>query len=130
MKKLVTGLTVVALTVATTFVQAAEQKVSGFYLGGTVGQSGIDYDYSDYSDDSDSDSGFALIGGYQFNRVVGIEVSYTDHGKFSGKNYEIAPSSFAVAANLAWTFSNGIRPYALVGLSAVTLDESATTPIF
>ena len=136
MKKLLTAVTVVALSVSTSFASAAEQKVSGFYLVGAVGTTGLsateaDADIgpgkSDYSKGMDtSDMGFKLLGGYQFNRSVGVEGAYTNYGEFKAKHggYKVSPTAFSVAANLGYTFDNGVRPFALVGLSSFDLSES------
>jgi OmpA-OmpF porin, OOP family len=68
---------------------------SGWYLGANVGQSKSDIDddritknllqggFSTTSiDENNRDTGFKLLGGYQFNRYVSVESGYFDLGKF------------------------------------------------
>ncbi len=86
---------------------------------------------SDIEQLDDSDIGYLLYGGYQFNRIIAIEGSYTDYGSFSstinGKDYSKKPRSFAVYANAGYTFLNGqLRPFGLLGLGYLLTNQSAT----
>jgi len=79
----------------------------------------------------DSDVGYLLYGGYQFNKIIAVEGSYTDYGSFSstvnGKDYSMKPRSFAVYANAGYTFLNGqLRPFGLLGLGYLLTNQSAT----
>ena len=140
MKKLTLALSVLSLSIASSLAQAdtmsQDQKVSGFYVGGAVGQSklsatdsenfnsGADFNYTDDMDTKDSS--LKILAGYQFNRIVGVEASYTDYGKFgmtNGGTYSISPTALTVAANLGYTFHSGWRPFGLVGLSTIDLGE-------
>lgn len=116
------------------------EKVDGFYLGAGYGS----FSY-DIVQDWDNDSGYGkliektegntlkLYGGYQFNKVIAIEATYTDYGDTQGYIYNLfnnkqiveqSPSSFSIAANVGYSFDNGLRPFALLGLSYITLDSS------
>jgi OmpA-OmpF porin, OOP family len=68
---------------------------SGWYLGANIGQSRSDIDNERITqnllqgglstasfDENDRDTGFKLLGGYQFNRYMAIEGGYFDLGKF------------------------------------------------
>ena len=114
----------------------ANDNTSGFYLGGGVGTTVFDdggaFDYTDVSIDSD-DSSIKFIGGYQFNRIVAVELQYTKYGdinvnhpvvKNAGyKGMDIESSSTSLAANLGYTFDSGWRPFAILGLGSL---ESST----
>jgi OOP family OmpA-OmpF porin len=63
------------------------QPESGFYLGASVGQAKV----KDFCTDlagfvgscDDKDTAWKIIGGYQFNRNLGVEAGYTDLGRAS-----------------------------------------------
>ena len=109
----------------------ASEDGSGAYVG-------LAYGNTTFSDDGaiagnlkdDSDSGFKVYGGYQFNKIVGVEATYTDYGQYTyedGKTLDA--TAMSVGANLGYNFLDGqLRPYALVGLSYLSIDQS--TPIF
>ena len=151
MKAIKIALSVLSISIASSFSQAEmktdstqvmptkqEQKISGFYLGGTIGSSRLsatDSDYTgslgledrNYTDDMDTqDSSFKILAGYQFNRIVGVEVTYTDFGTFEHDiiGHSISPTAFTVAANIGYTFQSGWRPFALVGLSEVDIGQT------
>jgi len=67
--------------------QAAE---SGFYLGGSVGQSTLKVpsDVTDVPDFDENDTGYKVFGGYNWNLAlfnVGIEAGYIDFGSPTDK---------------------------------------------
>ncbi|MCK5818592.1 MAG: porin family protein [Psychromonas sp.] len=119
------------------------QKVSGFYAGGTIGTSklyierGGDLGTSGVKpkDASSSAQSLQLLGGYQFNRIIAVELAY-DHYlnglTFKGLEYNTAdpevrqvkatPKIYAVQANVGYTFHNGWRPFAITGISSVHLN--------
>ncbi|UPR58772.1 porin family protein [Vibrio sp. ED004] len=118
--------------VAANNVMAAD---SGFYLGGVIGTSGID-DGGLYKDSlmpitvDAEDETYKIIAGYQFNRIVALEAQYTNYGDVVAKNalnqstYTWSPTAFSISANLGYTFDNGIRPFGIIGLSTIDLDQS------
>ena len=105
----------------------------GFYLGGAIGTSGIDDDGLtdaipvDVSFKTD-DNTYRLIAGYKFNRMVSVEAQYSDYGdmdvRFSAGKGGLTwtPTVVSVAANVGYTFVNGVRPFGIVGLSKIDLD--------
>ena len=111
---------------------------SGFYLGAGYGQTIYgDFGYDDEKDeytnntlDLEADgSAMKVYTGYHFNRIVGVEVSYNHYGDLktsssSDLNGKLSPTSIAVSANLGFTFDNGLRPFAITGLSSVDLQPS------
>ncbi|MFZ3509232.1 porin family protein [Vibrio harveyi] len=115
---------ILLLTLGSIQAQANDSKdVSGFYLGGGIGN-------TTYSDDDpftqlDGDgTTFKLIGGYQFNRIVGVEAQYTDYGDIKLKHtlLDLDVNSVSVAANIGYTFDNGLRPFATLGLGYISVD--------
>jgi len=127
--KYITALSVLTAVVLTSHVQA-NQDVAGFYVGGGIGSTQISTDTDGYSFDSDTDGNtLKFIGGYQFNRIVAVEVQYTKYGEVTPivqtRSYNWNPTTVSVAANLGYTFQNGLRPFATIGLSSLDLDESS-----
>lgn len=111
-------------------------KVSGFYLGGAAGISSYHDgilvkdgdDYNGFTSDFKAEhSALKLYSGYQINRIVGVEASYTDYGDINNDsidNGRLAPRSVSVAANLGYSFNSGWRPYGIVGLSWLDMRPS------
>tara|TARA_B100001059_G_C17670579_1_gene494301 strand:+ start:52 stop:699 length:648 start_codon:yes stop_codon:yes gene_type:complete len=96
----------------------------GPYIGAGLGV----YQDSDTDGGANLDAesmGYSLYGGYQFNRIVGIELGYTDYADYEllGKK-KLSPTSLSVAANVGYTFDNSIRPFVTAGLSYVDLNSS------
>ncbi|WP_299019709.1 porin family protein [uncultured Photobacterium sp.] len=86
--------------------------------------------------DSD-DTTFKLIAGYQINRIIALEAQYTKYGdvnttisiKHNGqtaspKVTSWAPEALSFSANAGYTFNNGLRPFAILGLSVVDVNQS------
>ena len=124
------------LSIAMMFAVAANNVMaadSGFYLGGAIGTSGVD-DGGMFSGNNDpvtfeaEDNTYRIIAGYRFNRIVSLELQYTDFGdvvaKFprSGDGFTWTPQIFSATANLGYTFDNGVRPFGTIGLSSIDLD--------
>lgn len=106
----------------------ADPNSSGAYVGTGFGTTG-------YADDNyvrdigrtaldKSNSGYKFYGGYQFNNIVGVEVGYTDYGKFSAvQDYSQEADSLSVGANVGYSFLDGqLRPFGIFGLGFVSLD--------
>ena len=72
-----------------------------------------------------SGMGYNLYGGYQFNRIVGVELGYNDYANYKNSDEDLSPTSISVSANLGYTFDNTIRPFVLAGLSSVDLNASS-----
>ncbi|MEZ8605522.1 MULTISPECIES: porin family protein [Vibrio] len=84
--------------------------------------------------DSDTDGGgnldaesmgYSVYGGYQFNRIIGVELGYTDYGDYDSKvgDKVFSPTALSVSANVGYTFDNSIRPFFVAGLSYVDLNS-------
>ncbi|CAM2927692.1 outer membrane protein [Vibrio rarus] len=130
----------------------ASSDQSGFYVLGAVGTTGMDD--GGYTEDAEdtvrlngNDPYFKTelegkgvtklySAGYQINRIVGIEATYTDYGHINARTHHDSvkvfdPESFSVSANLGYSFHNGLRPFAKIGLSYVDLgqDDSQNSAI-
>lgn len=83
---------------------------SGFYLGGSIGNSSAD-ESSDGAALDDSDTGYKVFGGYNFGLVplvdLALEASYLDFGTQTG---DVIGEKFDVS-------STGLMASALVGLN-------------
>jgi hypothetical protein len=113
---------------------------SGFYMGAALGASGyyatfFDSSYNmDDPDDTyvvsasslnDTDVGYLLYAGYQINKIIGVEFSYTDYGRFEYKKYYQEPKAVAMYANAGYTFLNGqLRPFGNLGLGYLNKNQS------
>ena len=96
----------------------------GAYIGGGLSV----YQDSDTDGAPSLDSsgmGYNLYGGYQFNRIVGVELGYTDYANYKNSTDKLSPTSISVSANLGYTFDNTIRPFVLAGLSSVDLNTNS-----
>lgn len=116
---------------------ASANPHSGFYLGAGVGTT--DYEDDGYLTSStvpittDSDNSYKIIAGYQFNRIVSLETQFTSYGDtnitvhnpINGLHFnagKIEQKSFTVAANLGYTFDNGLRPFTTIGLGSIDYE--------
>ena len=108
-----------------------QPKVSGFYVGAGFGSFGYSeedswgYNTNSISAEAGGNSTKVYLG-YQFNKIVGIEGTYTDYGTAKAKvgSYSMKPTSISLAANLGYTFENGLRPFGLVGMSSLDLNQN------
>ncbi|HET9736298.1 MAG TPA: outer membrane beta-barrel protein [Burkholderiales bacterium] len=79
-------------------VYAQGQSDAGWYVGAAYGQTTIDVDMTGITSPTldDSDTGFKIYGGFQFNKHLGAEVGYVDGGKatFGGSIPSLGVGSF------------------------------------
>ncbi len=110
------------------------ESYDGFYLGAGIGT--VDFDdgglfknLNTPINTSYSGNTYKIISGYKFNRIVAIEAQYTSYGdtKFSapvaGVTGTLEHSSVTVSANVGYTFNNGLRPFAILGLGRIDAKE-------
>lgn len=117
------------------------QKIKGFYAGATIGASKLSQardkelpaaERPDSSIASPIKTSFELLGGYQFNRIVAVELAYTDFGKLTYDNKltkttlpeEYSPIALSAQANVGYTFYSGWRPFGLLGVSLLDVRPS------
>lgn len=116
----------------------AVNKYKGFYVGGGVGTTDFhDKLGSEMSKEhgvgisTKSDAAYKVITGYQFNRIVSIEAQYTSYGdtKYTAvsegekSHFKIKQQSYSIAANIGYTFDNGLRPFATAGLGQMFIKS-------
>jgi len=115
-----------------------QSSLPSIYIGGGIGTTDFYGGVFDDADDDFSESVFDLeakdnaikiYSGINFNRIVGIELSYTDYGKVQTKHEsqfqgQLSPKALAVTANVGYTFDSGFRAFALTGMSALDLQQS------
>lgn len=152
MKKTIIS-TVVATLLSTTLIAAENSETKsfnpeGFYLGvgGGVTFNAILLSKGYYQDDtatyksnslSDTSGGYIVYGGYQFNKIIAVETAYTDYGSFSDTVARVSlpgevtftsdPNSLSVYANAGYSFANGLRPFAQIGLGYLMVNGSSST---
>ena len=141
------ALSLVSLVLSTTVIaEETATKVDGFYagLGGGVTFNGAVLTKGDYVSDGtnsydvskvgDSSAGYVIYGGYQFNKIIAVEASFTDYGSFSDdiksknglltRTFKTDPMAGSVYANAGYTFGNGLRPFGELGLGYMTSNQS------
>ncbi|MDX1302061.1 outer membrane beta-barrel protein [Photobacterium sp.] len=128
MKKIIIGLNII---VALSPALASAKNMSGAYVGGVIGVTQFEFSSEDkawIADGSgaidDSDTGFKLFGGYQFNRYTAIEGFYADLGgvKIKYPNEELkmntGANSFGVSGLGILPVSDNLEIFAKVGLQS------------
>lgn len=111
---------------------------SGWYIGGGMGTT--DFHDGGFSDDylvlsktkfeGDGNSTH-IYAGYTFNRIFSLEAAYSKYGdvmmKQVGKSDStfLTPTSLSLSANLGYTFDSGLRPFALIGLGYMDLQQQS-----
>jgi opacity protein-like surface antigen len=88
--RITAGVAVLALAAVPAAYAQEQEEVSGFYVGGGVGQfnAGIDdVDDVDATVDEwdEEDSAYKVFAGYRLNRFIGIELDYVNLGEPSGE---------------------------------------------
>lgn len=105
-----------ALLTVTTFPVMAEN----FYLVTDVGQSKLDIDVEDYSA-TKTETVISLGGGYQFNKVLALEVAYRDLGDFSeSANDDLGGGDYIMSSS-----ETGINVFQASLVAQLPLNETA-----
>lgn len=109
-------------------------QAENFYIGLAKGL--VRYTESESESDTDykvkakkTDSALRAYLGYQINTLIGFELGHIDYGAIEYKINnititEVKGRSTDIGINLGYSYSNGLRPFAIFGLSRVTLDNS------
>lgn len=130
-------------------VSTAQAADTGFYVGGSLGQSKVnDFDGADLdaelatqgiissSTTDDTDTGWKVFAGYRIMKYLAVEGAYTNFGEATAHSVVTSPSSGTVDTTLeaeAWTVSAlGILPlgdnfslFARLGVNFWNADISA-----
>lgn len=113
-------------------------RLSGIYAGAGVGLTGfVDGVFSKNVDSVNNyvaevnspHSTVHFYVGYDFNRIVGIELAYRDYGQLSSAanetvKFNAAPHATSLSANIGYTFDTGIRAFGLAGVSSLKMSQS------
>lgn len=144
---------IILLAAATLMVTASlsAEPAKGAYVGlgfgsSTYNDGGYNEDLKKYRDrvaptvgiaENYNTSGYKLYGGYQFNKVIAIEASYTDYGTYSldytnGNNKEMKPTAIGIAANIGYNIGekSEFRPFAIIGLSSLSFNDSGSIDFY
>jgi len=129
---------------------SAQAADTGFYVGGSLGQSKVsDFDGSDFdaelasagftssTSSDDTDTGWKAFAGYRIMKYLAVEGAYTDFGEFTANSIITAPSAGIVNSKVeaeAWTVSAlGILPlgdkfslFARLGVNFWNVDGTVT----
>ncbi len=131
MKKIIAVLSLLLTTISLN-----AESVEGTYFGLGIGSSqfkdgGYKDDLNNYLSSTDvkydySDVAIKLYGGYQFNKVIAVEASYTKYGKYNIDTIELQPSSVAIAANVGYNFGDNAeyRPFVTTGISLLNFGDN------
>jgi OOP family OmpA-OmpF porin len=118
----------------------AQQSDKGWYMGVGFGTTTADIDNSPLTalgatvtGGEDSDNGFKIFGGYQFNKHLGVEVGYVDFGSFTVTGVRGTPftasfdvSAFTVAAVGTLPLNESFDLFGKAGLYAWEASSSVS----
>ena len=108
-KHFMSMLSLLAVSVAGVSSANAADTNTGFYVGAGAGYSRVKFNDNAFAvagatasslSKDESDTGFKLFGGYQFNQNIGVELGYVDLGRFNATRTVTAPAAGTVATNI------------------------------
>ena len=83
--------------------------------------------------DSYDATGYKIYAGYQFNKIIAVEASYTGYGEQSldysnGDQAKVSLTSIGIAANVGYNFGkkDEFRPFVIIGVSSVNFNKSGS----
>ena len=132
MKRLITTAILTGLIASPAFAQSYQYSPNeGPYLGIGLGHASLNNDTLDRLDDlgadtDDSDTGYKLFAGYQFNPNFAIEAGYVDFGEYSASaaipgysaKAEVSADGFTAALVGKLPIQNGFSVHGKLGLVA------------
>jgi len=131
------GLSVVGVASAMMIAAPAVAQDQGFYAGLTLGQSkqkdacdglggGVSCD--------DNDTAWRILGGYQFNKHLAVELGYTDVGEVSASagtaRASIEAKIWELVAVGSWPFTPNFSAYGKLGMYRGDTDFTTNIPGF
>jgi OOP family OmpA-OmpF porin len=132
------GLSVFAALGLTAGMAAHADVQPGFYMGAGFGTTKVGDDAFGSSVD-DSDTGFKVFGGYDFNQNFAVEVSYFDLGEASGSfedidfgriDFDAGISGFSASAVGTLPVSDMFSVFAKLGFASYDVDAHVTVAGF
>jgi OOP family OmpA-OmpF porin len=131
------GLAVLGLVSAMACAAPAMAQDMGWYAGLTLGQSKADDACDGVSGPGiscdDKDTAWRILGGYQFNKHLAVELGYTDAGEVSAQgtfNAAIETTLWEVVAVGSWPFTPNFSAYGKLGLYRGEAEFSTNNPAF
>jgi len=107
---------------------------SGWFVGGSIGQSKVDIDTSTFAPGAtadDKDTSFRVFGGYQFNKHFGVELGYATLGEATVNEPGVVSTFEAKAFDLVAVGTLPINEqfsvFGKLGMYKGDLDASDTT---
>lgn len=97
---------------------------SGFYAGGSVGQSSTSLDNVTLS--KKSDTAFSLLGGYKISQTLGVEAEYVNLGKVSTATGSADISAIAAAAVVAIPIYTDFAFYGKLGFARTSFGYATS----
>jgi OOP family OmpA-OmpF porin len=125
MSKARNGLAILGLASTMAFVGPAFAQDQGWYAGLTFGQSKAKDACEGVPDCDDKDTAWRILGGYQFNKNLAVELGYTDLGEASATGASIEATAWEVVAVGSWPFTPQFSAYGKVGMYRGEVDASA-----
>ncbi|MDI5922626.1 porin family protein [Halomonas sp. LR5S13] len=142
MKRLIATAALAGLVASPAFAQSYQYNpAEGPYLGAGIGHASLDNEGLSWLDRNgfntdDSDTGYKLFAGYQFNPNFAVEASYVDLGDFSASgaegsdsvNLELGIDGFTAALVGKLPIQNGFSVHGKLGMIAwdADIDGNAT----
>jgi len=122
--RLKTALAILGLAAAMGTSSAMAQD-QGWYAGLTFGNSKFKDACEGVADCDDKDTAWRILGGYQFNKNLAVELGYTDLGEASAPGASVEATAFEVVAVGSWPFTPQFSAYGKVGLYRGETDATA-----
>ena len=101
----------------------AQQADTGWYVGGSIGQSDLDID---------KDTAWKISAGYQLNRNLSVELGYTNLGEVSesafGATASFEATAFEVIGLYKFPVANQLSIYGLAGIAMVEGEATVSIP--
>ena len=105
-----------------TFSMSAFAADSGFYAGGSVGQSSASLDNVALS--KKSDTAFSLLGGYKISQNLGVEAEYVNFGKVSTVAWSADISAIAATVVVAIPVYTDFALYGKLGFARTSFENA------
>lgn len=120
------GLTALAALALMGATAAQADTQPGFYAGASIGTTKVGDDAFDGTGIDDSDTGFKVFGGYDFNQNFGVEVSYVDFGEASisdaGDSLSVGVSALTASAVGRLPVSDMFTLFGKLGFASYDVD--------
>lgn len=94
---------------------ASAQGMSGFYVGGTIGQSEAKDACEGLANCDDKDTAWRLLGGFQLGTILGVEVGYHDLGEVSAPGIGLESNVWELVGVARLPLANAFSVYGKAG---------------